>query len=111
MTDFGPEAMALEWLLDHFEEHPELQHLRARKRGRVITVESGPPTDKVQHARFRRDTVHLWMLEMPARGGKWEPTPYRDTIEGLFQLLETNFAWMLAPIGASITDDSSDPGY
>jgi hypothetical protein len=111
MSEFGREAMAVEWLLDHFAEHDELGHLRARRRGRVVTVESGPPGDVVPHVRFRRDTVHLWFLEMPARGGKWERTPYRANIEDLMALVEAQFPWTLSPIHAPNADGTSDPGY
>ena len=98
MSEFGPEASAVDWLLEHFQEHSELAHLRARRRGRVVTIESGPPGDVVPHARFRRDTVHLWLLEMPNHSGRWDRTPYRDPIEKLMALLEHDFAWMLEPI-------------
>lgn len=98
MSEFGPEAMAVEWLHDHFAAGESLKHLRARRRGRVVTVESGPDDDPVAHARFRRDTVHLWMLEMPARGGRWDRTPFRDTLVNLMELVETTFPWTLAPI-------------
>lgn len=111
MSEFGPEAMAVEWLLDHFAAHDQLGHLRARRRGRVVTVESGPKGDVVPHVRFRRDTVHLWHLEMPGRGGKWDRTPYRGTIENLMDIVETQFPWTLTPIHAPNADGTSDPGY
>lgn len=111
MSEFGPEAMAVEWLHDHFAEHQSLGHLRARRRGRVVTVESGPAADAVPHVRFRRDTVHLWYLEMPARHGKWERTLYRDQIENLMVLVEDQFAWTLTPHDATNADGTSDPGY
>lgn len=98
MSDFGPEAMAVEWLHDHFQSQEALHHLRARKRGRVVTLESGPTEQAHAHARFRRDTVHLWLLEMPSRGGKWDRTPYRDQLENLMSLLETEFPWALASL-------------
>lgn len=111
MSHFGPEAMAVEWLHDHFATTESLKHLRARRRGRVVTVESGPTDDPIVHARFRRDTVHLWMLEMPARGGRWDRTPFRDTVEHLMELLEATFPWTLTPIVPANPDETSDPGY
>lgn len=111
MSEFGPEAMAIEWLHDHFAEVDGLKHLRARRRGRVVTIESGPEKDAVQHARFRRNTVYLWLLEMPARGGRWDGTPFRDTVEHLMELLEARFPWTLTPIAATKADGTSDPGY
>lgn len=111
MSEFGPEAMAVEWLLDHFTANERLAHLRARRRGRVVTIESGPARDAVRHARFRRDTQWLWLLELPAKGGRWDRTPYRDQLENLMALIETEFPWTLAPIAGQDPDGTSDPGY
>ncbi len=111
MSEFGPEAMAVEWLTDHFAANEQLSHLRARRRGRVVTVESGPAKDAVRHARFRRDTRWLWLLEMPSKGGRWDRTPFRDQIENLMALIETEFPWTLVPIAGPDPDGTSDPGY
>lgn len=111
MSEFGPEAMAVDWLLEHFAEHDHLGHLHARRRGRVVTVESGPKGDVVPHVRFRRDTVHLWLLEMPGRGAKWDSTPYRDNLENLMRLVETDFPWTLTPVHETNPDGNSDPRY
>lgn len=78
--------------------HPEYQHLRARARGDVIVIESGPANDAVQHLRFRRATVQWWYLEMPTHTGKWERTPYRDSIRELLALVRAQFPWTLEPL-------------
>ncbi len=111
MSDFGPEAFAVDWLLEHFAEVDGLAHLRPRRRGRVVTIESGPNGNVVPHARFRRDTVHLWLLEMPTHTGRWERTPFRDHYDVLLETLKTQFPWALAPILANNPDGTSDPGY
>ena len=85
-----------------------LTHIRVRKRGKVLTLESGSSDDPWRHARFRRDTVHLWLLEMPARGSKWERTPFRDTLDELTELLVTAFGWTVAPVD-DIPRETSDP--
>lgn len=72
-------------------------HLRVRRRGAVLTIESGPKKDPISHARLRRDTVHLWVLEMPTTTERWEPTPYRQPIDAQLELLVTELAWTLAP--------------
>ena len=74
-----------------------LEHLRVRARGGVLTVESGPPDVPVPHVRFRRDTVHLWSMEMPVRGGRWQKTPFRGPLDELVNLVATDFSWTLAP--------------
>jgi hypothetical protein len=74
-----------------------LDHLRARKRGALVILESGPEDDPIPHARLRRDTVHLWTLEVATHTGRWETTGFRDTREKLIALLVTNLPWILAP--------------
>lgn len=83
-------------LADDLDEHG-FEHLRVRRRGAVLTIESGDKRDPVAHARLRRNTVHLWCLEMPTAAGEWEPTPYRDTMDNLVALLTTQLSWSLAP--------------
>jgi hypothetical protein len=73
-------------------------HLRVHHRGALLTIESGPKGAPIPHARLRRDTVHLWTLEMPTHTERWEPTPYRHTMDQHVELLVTQFAWALAPL-------------
>jgi len=73
-------------------------HLRARKRGAAIIVESGPAADPVKHFRLRRDTVHLWRLDMATHTGRWEATPFRAQLQELVTMVLESFPWTLAPI-------------
>lgn len=73
-----------------FHEH-DARHVRARKYGATVIVESGPSDEPVRHVRLRRDTVHLWRLDIAGRGGRWEPTPNRDNIESLVSAVVENF--------------------
>ena len=73
-------------------------HLRARKYGTAVIVESGPAADPVKHIRLRRDTVHLWCLEMADHAGRWERTPFRASLDDLVRTVLDDFAWTLAPI-------------
>lgn len=91
---------------ERLQKYYGLPHLRARKRGLVLTIESGPKGDVVQHFRVRRDTVHLWLLEMPGRGGRWERTPFRDNLDALLELVVTTFPWTVAPIHENPRDTS-----
>ncbi len=97
-------------LEQRLHEHYGLTHLRVRKYGKILTLESGPTDAVVRHARMKRDTVHLWLLQMPTRGGRWEPTPFRDTLDNLVGLLVTQFGWMVAPWDDN-QGDTSDPDY
>lgn len=73
-------------------------HLRTRHRGKIVTIESGPEDDVVKHARFRKDTVHLWILEIADHRGRWERTGSRDTIDNLRIALVEEFPWVLEKI-------------
>jgi hypothetical protein len=53
-------------------------HLRARKYGSAVLVESGPASDPVKHFRLRRESSVLWRLDMATHTGRWEPTPSRS---------------------------------
>ena len=83
-------------------------HLRAHKRGSAVTVTSGPTDDPVKHFRVRRDTVHLWCLDIADHRGRWERTPYRDTLDALLQCVVTSFPWVLSPV-AENPERTSDP--
>ncbi len=85
-------------------------HLRAHKRGAAIIVESGPTNDPVKHFRVRRDTVHLWCLDMANHSGRWERTPFRDNLPNLVLMVLEQFPWTLADITAN-PERTSDPEY
>ena len=96
MPKFAAEDYHAEELEDDLAQRG-FKHLRVRRRGELLTIESGNKRDPVPHARVRRDTVHLWILEMPTETGRWESTPFRQTMDPLVELLTTQFAWALAP--------------
>lgn len=87
------------WSVEDFiRDHPKLKHLRARKRGDTITLESGTKNDAIAHARVRRMSAQWWSIELPDHRGRWgeaafERTPLRDTLE----LLQREFGWALKP--------------
>lgn len=75
-----------------------LKHLRARKYGSAIIVESGPKSTAFKHFRLRRDTVHLWMLDMAGHGQRWERTPFRAQLQELVDTVMDEFPWTLADV-------------
>jgi hypothetical protein len=74
------------------------QHLRVRKYGALLIIESGSDDDPVVHARFRKVTVHYWTLEMATHNGRWESTGLRGLLDELRQTLVEDFGWTLTPI-------------
>lgn len=75
-----------------------LSHIRVRRRADVLNLESGPAGDPIPHARLRRETVHLWRLELPTASGRWDSTPHRGLRDDLLRLLAAQYPWMLAKI-------------
>ncbi|KYG11383.1 hypothetical protein BE21_57635 [Sorangium cellulosum] len=73
-------------------------HLRARKRGELVVIESGPDDDPIPHARLRRDTVQLWRLEIATHTGRWEPTGIRAPLNDILDVLVHDFPWVLTPV-------------
>lgn len=71
-------------------------HLRARKRGPAVTVESGPTSNPTKHFRIRRDTVHLWVLDFAKHTGRWERTPFRGQLDELLEMVTSTFPWTIA---------------
>jgi hypothetical protein len=84
-------------VLDHLAEYEGLEHVRARRRADLLTLESGPKDDPVPRTRFRRVGVHVWQLEMPLRGGAWDRTPMRGQLLELVEAVIAQFGWMLQP--------------
>jgi hypothetical protein len=71
------------------------RYLRVRRRADLLVLESGPSNAPWPHARFRRETVHLWRLEFPTHSGAWETTPFRDQLPHLVDTLINDFPWTL----------------
>jgi hypothetical protein len=86
-------------LLDLLHAHRGLKHLRVRRRGTVLTIESGPKTDAIAHARLCRATKQLWTLEVASHMGAWQLTGQRGTMADLARMLVQDFQWVLAPVG------------
>jgi len=78
--------------------YAHLAHLRVRRRGAVLTVESGPEDDPVPHVRFRRISASMWTIQMPNHRGRWEPTGINGPLDELVQTVVRDFSWTLAPI-------------
>ena len=76
-------------------ERGGLTHLRARSRADLLTVESGPEDDPVPHVRLRREGVHLWRLEMPTAGSRWNKTQHRGQRDDILRLVADAYPWML----------------
>lgn len=77
------------------------KHVRARRHGATVIVESGPEQDPLKHFRLRRDTVHLWCLDVADHRERWERTPFRDGLDNLVKAVIEQFPWTLTPSGSA----------
>lgn len=86
-------------------------HVRTRTYGAAVIVESGPKRDPLRHARLRRDTVHLWCLDIADHRGRWERTPLRAPLDDLVSSLAREFPWALTPVADDYAERTSDPEH
>ena len=92
-------------------EHAGLEHLRVHKHGAALLIESGAADDPVRHARLRRDTPTLWVLDIADHRGRWEPTGLRAPRSDLVNTLVSEFGWVLTNVDGGNPERISDPKY
>ncbi len=97
MPGLKAEKSDAEAVIERLREHG-LSHLRTRSRADLVTIESGPDHDRVPHARLRRVSVHLWILEVADHTERFEPTPIRATRDQVVDTLVNDFGWTVEPI-------------
>ena len=98
MPKLSAESLDVSGTQNFFIRHGGLEHLRVRKRGDLVIIESGPDGDKHAHARLRRVTKQWWTLEMPTHTGRWEKVPIRAPRTEVLQFLVDDFPWTLASL-------------
>lgn len=97
MPKFTAEPYDVEGTHSFFHSRKGFEHLRARRRGELLTVVSGPERDAINHFRLRRVTKQWWELEVPTSGGRWEQVGLRANRMEIFSALLTDYPWLLAP--------------
>ena len=71
----------------------KLTHLHVTKRGKALTIASGPATDPDPEARLTLLAPGTWRLDLRHHAGRWDQTPFTgsladlvDTAEGMGRL-------------------------
>lgn len=98
MSKFREDLFVLFTLETTIQKHG-LDHLRVRKRGDLLTFESGPKEDPVRHIRLRRATQQWYTLEIATHTGRWQFVPtIRAGARDVFETVIRQFPWVLMPI-------------
>jgi hypothetical protein len=98
MPKFLAEEGHVDQVAQAFAEYDGLEHLRVRRRADLVVVESGQADDPIPHARFRRVTAHIWVLEMATHTARWQPSGVRGPLGHLVETLINDFGWTLSRI-------------
>jgi len=103
--DMEKEARALRAILTE----RKLTHLHVTKRGKALTIASGPIGDPDPEARLTLVAPGTWCLDLRHHAGRWDQTPFTgsladlvDTAEGMGRL-EKVVRWNRG--------DTSDPSH
>lgn len=98
MPKFPEDPFVVFTLQSTFEKHG-LTHLRVRKHGDLLVIESGPKNDPVRHLRLRRDTRQWYTLDIATHTGRWERVPMiRASAREVLETVIHQFPWVLTPI-------------
>ena len=107
-VDMEQEARALRALL----AERKLTHLHVTKRGKALTIASGPTADPDPEARLTLLASGSWRLDLRHHAGRWDQTPFTgsladlvDTAEGMGRLED------FGPPGSWNRGDTSDPSH
>jgi hypothetical protein len=76
----------------------KLNNLSVLTRGRHMVIYSVEGDDKVYRLRFARIGHGRYELDIASHRGVWEPTPFTGTIDKLFNIVVTQFPWVLAAL-------------
>ncbi len=83
-------------ILEELLHERGLEHLRVRRRGARLTIESSPSGGAAdKHARLTALPRQEWALEFADHRGNWTPTPFVGELRELVATLVEQFPWVL----------------
>jgi len=98
MSKFPEDPFVVHGLEETLREHG-IDHVRVRKHGDLLVLESGPKKDPVRHLRLRRATRQWYTLEIASQTGDWELVfPLRAPAKVVLETVIRDFPWVLTPI-------------
>lgn len=106
--DMEREARALRAIL----ADRDLTHLHVTKRGKALTIASGPKDDPDPEARLTLLAAGTWRLDLRHHSGRWEQTPFNGAMADLVDTAaEMGRLEDFGPPGSWNRGDTSDPSH
>jgi hypothetical protein len=97
MPKFAEDPFAVFSLEELIQKHG-LEHLRVRKHGDLLVIESGPKRDPIPHLRLRRVSRQWYSPEVPDHRGHWQRLDMRARAHVVFETVIHEFPWLLIPL-------------
>lgn len=72
-----------------------VDYLKISTRGNSISVFSEYEGKRENRCRFTQLLNSTYILSIANHNGKWESTPFEGSIDELFEIVITNFEWIL----------------
>lgn len=85
------------WGLEDDLRKRGLTHLRVKKHGDSLLVQSGEPGDAFNHFKLTALPRQQWRISMGTRGTTWERTPFEGSLKEVVALVVDTFPWMVEP--------------
>ena len=85
------------WGLEDDLRKRGLVHLRVKKHGDSLLVQSGEASDPFNHFKLTALPSQQWRVSMGTRGVAWERTPFQGTLKEVVALVADTFPWMVEP--------------
>lgn len=76
---------------------PELKHVCVRKYGQSLILYQPDEHAPDNLVRFTRRASTRWSLSFALHTGRWEATPFEDSLSALFHMVCEQFSFYLAP--------------
>jgi len=73
----------------------DLKHLKVTKRGDSLVVYSEDSNGKENRCRFTYKKRGIYNLSMSNHTGRWEATPFEESLEELLEMVIEQFPWTL----------------
>ena len=89
-----------------------LEHLHVTKRGKALTILSGPKDDADPEVRLTLLGPGSWRLDLRHHSGRWDQTPLVGELAGMVEVAESMGRLQdLGPPGSWNSGATSDPSH